>query len=177
LSLLNAAFLYISIKVELMKFFISAAILISICFTPSDNLLTYCNARFDFCIKYPKNFKKQPDSENGDGGYFISSDKKAEISAFGMMLIGEDEYDNAKYWFSADTAGLKVSYKFQKPNWFVFSGTDTLGNIFYQKTIKKKVHYMGGDLEYVFLTLRIRYPISQNALYSSYCDTIANSFK
>lgn len=135
----------------------------------------YCNERFGFCIQYPKDFVKQPESENGDGTTFISKDKKSTIWAYGRLAI--EGLDEVKQEFEMATKDIKLTYKVIGTNWFVFSGTDTKGAILYQRTSKKKIDYLGTPDTYVFQTIRISYPADQNKQYEAYCKLIGKSLQ
>jgi hypothetical protein len=77
--------------------------------------------------------------------------------------------------FNTATEDFKLSYRIIKKDWYIFSAADSKGNIIYQKTIKKKIDYMGEKNTYVFETLRISYPANQSKQYEAYCKLIAKS--
>lgn len=137
--------------------------------------LTYCNSRFDFCIKYPGSFQQQPESENQDGTTFLSKDKLAKIWAYGRLAI--EDLDQLKQEYEIVTRDIKVNYKVMKNGCFIFSGIDKQGNIIYQKTCKKKIDYLGSPNTDAFHTLRISYPPAQGKQYQSYCQLISKSLK
>lgn len=149
-------------------------LLILTSFTKDEGLLTYCNARFAFCIEYPKSFNKLPPSENGDGLIFLSQDKQTEIRAFGSLAI--ENYDRLKQVFSLSANDIKLTYKMITEEWFVFSGITRDGKIIYQKTRRRKIKYMGEPGTFVFQTLMITYPSSQRKIYEEYCLQVAGSF-
>jgi hypothetical protein len=146
---------------------------ILISFSFKNDYLIHCNARFNFCISYPADFIKLPESENGDGRIFISKDKKTEIRMYGSLAI--EDFDKLEQEFTTQTSHTHLSYKMINGDWFIFSGTDAKGNIVYQKTVKKKIDYMGEKNTYVFQTLTISYPPNQSKKYNSYCKLIAKS--
>jgi hypothetical protein len=133
----------------------------------------YCNARFNFCISYPSDFTKLPESENGDGRIFISKDKKAEIRMYGSLAV--EEYETLIQHFAIQSSGLRLSFKSIKVSSYIFSGTGEDGKIIYQKTVKRGIEYMGSKNTDVFQTLRISYPPDQKKKYESYCAVIAKS--
>lgn len=143
-------------------------------FKPQEDYSSYCNARFSFCVKYPKSFQKGKEADNGDGAVFTSKDKKTEIRGYGSLAI--EDFDKLEQRFRLATEKLTVTYKTMKGDWFVFSGTDGSGNIVYQKTAKKKIDYSGDAGTPVFQTLRIKYPADQQKNYEGYCKVIAKSF-
>lgn len=154
--------------------FLLALIFTGAAFTPQDDYSSYCNARFSFCIKYPKAFQKGKEADNGDGAVFTSKDKKTEIRGYGSLAV--EDFDKLEQRFKLATETLTVTYKTMKADWFVFSGTDGSGNIIYQKTVKKKIDYFGDAGTPVFQTLRISYPAEQQKNYGEYCRVIAKSF-
>lgn len=135
--------------------------------------IQYCNPRFNFCILYPSDFIKLPESENGDGRIFISKDKKTEIRMYGKLAI--EDFDKLSQEFTSATSDIQLTYKMIKGTAFIFSGMDANGNIVYVKTVKKNIDYMGEKNITVFLTLMIRYPRAQNKQYDAYCKQIAKS--
>ena len=135
----------------------------------------YCNARFDFCIGYPKDFLKQPDPENGDGTSFISNDKKSQIWAYGRLAV--EDLDKIEQEFDISTKDIRLTYRVLKVDWFIFSGIDLKGNIIYQKTVKKNITYFGSAGTNVFQTLRIAYPTDQSKKHEPYCKVISKSLQ
>jgi hypothetical protein len=149
--------------------------LLAFAFRTAEDYKNYCNEQYNFCIKYPKTFKFKSKADNGDGAIFISSDKKAEIRAYGSRVIeGLDDLDQE---FNSSTEAIKVTYQLKKQNWFVFSGIDKKGILIYQKTIVTNVSdYYDGDKEMpVFQTIRFTYPQNQKDQYNAYCAVIAKS--
>ncbi|MDF2193477.1 hypothetical protein [Paraflavitalea sp. CAU 1676] len=149
-------------------------IIISTSFSRVELYKDYCNPRFDFCIKYPSTFKNTQQSENNDGATFTSKDQRAQILAYGRLVV--EDLDKLEQEFGFATDKIKIHYKVMKGSWFIFSGVDTAGNIIYQKTVKKAVNYMGDPGTEVFQTVRISYPPSQQNEYKDYCGIIAKSF-
>lgn len=142
-----------------------------------DNALTrYCNARYSFCIQYPRSFQAQGESANGDGQVFRSQDGQAEVRAYGALEV-EDLRGNLMQEYALVTGDLRVSYKVVKPDWFIVSGIDKDGNISYRKTVRKKIRYMGDETPatWVYQTLMVTYPETQQKLYDGYCHVIAKS--
>ena len=138
-------------------------------------MTTYCNERFGFCVERPIDFKPLPAPENGDGRGFVSPDGKAEYVAFGSLAVEDvnftlaDEFNNAQ-------EGVTISYKVLKKDWFVLSGKDTDGSIFYQKTMRK-INDINGQPTPVYWTVEIKYPADQKATYDPYCSLVARQWK
>lgn len=140
----------------------------------------YCNDRFQFCITYPAGFKGQGEAANGDGQEFISADQKARILAWGhLQFTDEDQpyYASLEGSLNYDlkNKGSKVTYKVKKPGYYILSGTDEKGNVFYQKTTLKKINYFDSPNTQVFQTILFIYPASQQAQYAAYCSYIARA--
>lgn len=133
----------------------------------------YCNARFSYCVSYPASFVAQEESANGDGKVMLAKDGKAEIRAFGSLVVTEG--DHLKEAFKLATSHMKLAYKVIKKDVFIISGTDQAGNVVYRKTVIKKIDYMGTGDTVVLQTLMITYPPDQQSLYASYCAQIAGS--
>ncbi|MVT08599.1 hypothetical protein [Chitinophaga tropicalis] len=143
--------------------------------TGADN--EYCNARFQYCVKYPAGFTGQGESANGDGQTFLSADKEARMAAWGRLVVEEKETIQSQY--NLYTTGLQITYKVIKPTWLIISGKDREGNIVYMKIVKKTIDYLDSgkkDTE-VFQGLTIHYPPSQQAKYKDYCAYIAKSLQ
>jgi hypothetical protein len=142
-----------------------------------NNLKEYCNDRFSFCIQYLDGFIGQGESENSDGQRFLSKDKQAEITSYGMLVL-EGVNDDLNEQFKQASEGINVTYKVVKPEWFILSGTDSKGNIIYRKTTLKKISYLNEEKPEtkVLQTLTITYRASQQKLYGSYCNVVAKGF-
>ena len=138
----------------------------------AQNMKNYCNSRFDFCVSVPSNFKNLGESENGDGQSFQSHDGNAKIITFGNLEI--EGINDLESLYKQYLKSKKITYKFRKGNYFILSGIEKNGNIFYLKTIKKRINYFGEKAD-VVQNLMISCPKSQNSKYSSYCKVISKS--
>ena len=97
----------------------------------SERFDQYCNERYKFCIEYPSNFIPQGEPGNGDGQIFLSKDHEVEIRAFGSLPFeGIDHTLLMKY--DLVTENKEITYKKFNYNWFIVSGYDETGKIFYQ---------------------------------------------
>lgn len=135
----------------------------------------YCNKRFDYCIDYLKNFVPQKESSNQDGQVFLSNDKKAKIRTYGAFPI-EGVNNTLKDEYILSKSNYEITYEVIKNNWFIISGFNKDGEIFYRKTRLKKIRdYLGNGSNNVFQTLMITYPKNQSKLYSKYCEKIHKS--
>lgn len=135
---------------------------------------TYCNDRFQFCIEYPKNFTPQGESHNGDGQSFLSEDKKSTLIVSGIMSI-VDVNPTIKEHFEMVTIDENITYKVLKKDFFIISGYNKNGDIFYQKTLAKNFKENNKNtLPDYYQTLKIVYPKNQSKKYSEYCKKISN---
>jgi hypothetical protein len=69
---------------------------------------SFGNDRYGFSVDVPASFKASPPPDNNDGLTFNSPDGRAEIRAFGHLLLdGENLVDDAEQY----SAGLHVTYR------------------------------------------------------------------
>lgn len=142
-------------------------------FAQTSKMKTYCNARFQFCIQYPKDFKGQ-EAYNGDGKTFKTTDKNAVIFTWGNLAT--DDIANLEEYYKISAEDNNVTYSIKKKNYFIISGTNKDGGVFYQKTQIKTIKYYGtpdNDNTAVFQSLYITYPLSLKEKYASYCTYIS----
>lgn len=139
-------------------------------------LTEYCNGRFGYCINYPAALIPQGEAANADGQTFLSKDKQTVVTTYGMLAL-EEVNDNLQENFALETKNIQVTYKVIKANSYLFSGLNKEGKIVYQKSVLKKIAYMGEEKEetLAWQTLSITYPKAQQATYGSYCSVIAKS--
>lgn len=131
----------------------------------------YYNDRFEVSIKYPSTFKEGIAPGNNDGRSFFSQDKKCKISCAGSYF---DSDNNLNAEFKIYSTGIAVKYKMIKDNFFAFSGYDSDGNIYYQKSIFKKLDFDGSS---VIKSVWIIYPQNQKGKYDDVCKIVAASLK
>jgi hypothetical protein len=72
---------------------------------------TYCNARYGFCVDYPSNLKRQPESDNGDG-CIINDESGIEVMR-AWASVDANEEGIKKYYMSLlntpSTEGSKLT--------------------------------------------------------------------
>ena len=122
----------------------------------------YCNSRFGYCISYPSFFKRKSESYNQDGCEFFYGDNYS-ITVSGMYC-----YDYPITSLYNDSKKQTDTYTESKDNWFVLSGVNEQGNIYYQKTIVKN------EVDY---TIVLVYPKNKKDQYASILKTVINSFE
>ena len=134
---------------------------------------TYKNARFLFSIDYPANFTVGNMPENGDGRRF--SGKNAELVVSGNWVLEDVHGDIENYFRKVKEWKHKVTYERLSKNWFVLSGYNEEGEIFYEKTIYKKSDDSEGSL--IAVTANLTYNASENAHYGKVISHIFTTLK
>lgn len=114
----------------------------------------YQNTRFGYTLFYPHEFlTPERGSENGDGMGLESEIFNATILSYGSLIMSEidAEAEAVKNFnrFRSNNSGLDIQYSLVKDNWFVVSGSNDQGRIFYIKEV------ITGES---ILTLSILYP-------------------
>lgn len=138
---------------------------------------TYCNGRFGFCVDYPADFTVQQAPQNGDGRVFKSKNAELIASASWAFLLGEDikeAFENSKEWKHS------ITYEKQKDNWFILSGYNENGKIYYTKTVfvkKKDPAVDNGEEDDVEINVTLEYNPSEKSFYEKMIPHIFNSIK
>jgi len=138
-----------------------------------NELNTYCNARFGYCINYPKFLIAQPESQNGDGRIFTNKEGQKILTGFGRL--NQDADGNAislNKQYTSDIQELSkaksnISYQKLGKDFYILSGHKN-GKIFYQKMIVKNDTFCFAILEY---------QDSDKPIYDSVSVDIFKSFK
>lgn len=107
---------------------------------------TYHNQRFDFSVDYPSNFLKPAgESQNHDGNTFVNANGSSEMRVSGMYNALDQTIAEA---FESATENdvyydeeKKVTYKLQKDNWFVASGSYNESIFYVKSTLVKDTFY------------------------------------
>ena len=139
---------------------------------------TYCNARFGYCVDYPKELVyPQTESENGDGKVFKNRKGEEILTVFGRNNSDPDfGHISLEQQFNVDLHGAEeengnkervINYQKLGNNFFVISGLKK-GKVFYQKTIIK-------DEAFAFAILE--YNESEKRIFDKISDRIFKSFK
>ncbi len=132
------------------------------------DMATYVNQRFGFAIGYPQDLLyPQGESANGDGQTFVSKDGRAVLIAYGAYNALDQSLD-ALLASDSSRNGRRTTYTAKRADWFVISGYEPDGRIFYQKTLLRQ------DVLYSF---ELRYPQQQKARYNPLTGIIGKSFR
>lgn len=109
----------------------------------------YCNARFKYCIWYPRTMKAGPEAQNGDGRIF--KEGEASITVYGSGNWNADgDVVSLKKKYTEDIReqkGCKITYSKLGNTFYVLSGIKD-GHIFYQKTMQLTNAFGTAILEY-----------------------------
>ena len=114
--------------------------------TGSDNK-TYCNARFGYCIDYPKTLYPEKESANGDGCVFINEKEEEILRVYGKNNLDHTLQKQFREDLKESQSDATITYRKQGKNFFVISGQKE-GKIFYQKTIQKGNVFIYAVIEY-----------------------------
>jgi hypothetical protein len=138
----------------------------------------YCNARFDYCIDYPKNILHPlKESDNGDGRIFANSLGENKLLVFGGLNF--DDSGNPKtieQLYNESIIGMSnegtITFKRLAHNHFYISGQTIRGQIFYRATIIKK-NDIGDN---VYATAILIFDEDEKELYESVYEDIFRMF-
>jgi hypothetical protein len=130
----------------------------------------YCNARFRYCLDYPRQLIPQPEAQNGDGRDFTSADGKVNLKVWGALDLveGQDRNDVLNSSIQAASEGKKITYRRLLPTVYFLSGYNAEGKIFYRKTLWKN-----GEL----VSMELTYSPNLKKQYDSIVPLIVKSFK
>ena len=126
-----------------------------------------------FSVSLPSDFKLQPmyDDKSSDYcDYSVKTKDGLEIIQLHSLLSSRFEFSSIKELYDAavNKSELDISYKTQKGNWFVISGTKKEnGNTVYWKRVS------GGSF---ISDLHIEYPKNRESEIAPYIATISKSF-
>jgi hypothetical protein len=133
---------------------------------------TYCNSLYPFCADYPSTILiPQGESDSRDGQIFISKNEQNELRVYRTFIDnGDESYIDLKVQYGKEIKrNLKsITYKKLSKDFFVVSGYNAKGQIYYQKT-----YLFEKDLYTCILT----YNVSEKELYNKIAEHIFKSFK
>lgn len=129
----------------------------------------YCNARYKYCIWYPRTMKAGPEAENGDGRSF--SDGRSNIRVYGRGNWNEEgETLSLQEKYTEDTSeqkDRKITYSKLGKTFYVLSGNED-GRVFYQNTVQ---------LTDAFGTAILDYRPADSIRYKNIASLILQNFK
>lgn len=123
----------------------------------------YCNSRFGFCVSYPAFFKRKYEAYSQDGCEFLFG-KNYSLKVYGMYNVMEETVNE----LFEDCKSRTDTYTASKDNWFVVSGINEQGNVYYKKTILKN------DVEF---TVELIYPQDRKSEYNAVLKKVIDSFQ
>jgi len=135
--------------------------------------LIYLNGRFGFKVMMPGDYVISPPPGNNDGRTFKGYDGKVELLAYASRL--NEDFASAR----TDTLaflkknGAQITYEDKGATWFVVSGYDSKGSIFYERVIKTEDCFG----EAIAATVSITYPPDTREQVEPYLSFIAQSLK
>lgn len=135
---------------------------------------SYCNQRYHFCIDYPKDYLiPQGESGSEDGQAFKSKDEANRLLAYRDLRDNMDpdvKFDiKTTYEEDLRDENIKaVTYKKLGRDFYVISGYNKKGKVFYQKSM-----ISNGQL----MTCLLEYNEADKALYSRISEHVFHSFE
>lgn len=133
---------------------------------------TYINERFGYSITVPDGvFAPEPDSAQGAGAAFRSSDGRARLLV--LAAPNESGMTLAQYRRSVleeTYADAIIDYKPLRDTWFVLSGRKSDGSVFYER-----ISFVCGG-RYIY-GWRMTYPAAQARLYDRLVETVHRGFR
>lgn len=134
---------------------------------------SYCNQRYHFCIDYPKDYLiPQGESGSEDGQAFKSADGADRLLAYRDLRdnMDPDVKFNIKTTYEEDLKDeniKEVTYKKLGRDFYVISGYNKKGQIFYQKSM-----ISDGQL----MTCLLEYREADKALFAKISEHVFHSF-
>lgn len=129
----------------------------------------YCNARYKYCIWYPRTMTPGPEAQNGDGRIF--KEGQTSITVYGSGNWNADgDVVSLKEKYTEDIReqkDCKITYTKLGKTFYVLSGIKK-GHIFYQKTMQ---------LTDAFGTAILEYQPADSNRYKNLADLILQGFK
>ncbi len=133
-------------------------------FAGAEQFDTYCNARFGFCVDYPKRLMTGAGPSSGDGGNFY------DAGGFSMEVAGinrEPHQTVASEMKRVSKSFRKITHRGKGKDWFELSGYKD------DKIVYSKVYVGKASVN----RLWIEYPEEKKAQYSKTASRVSRSFK
>lgn len=112
----------------------------------ADGWTTYTNERFGYSIEVPAGLVGQGEAANGDGQEFKDASGKVHLKVWSSVIVdleNEPEGKTNLAWERRTTLerwrkqGIRVTYQPQAKGWWVLSGEDPQGRVYYLKELEK----------------------------------------
>ena len=135
----------------------------------------YQNGRWGYRIDVPRTLVSQPEPEDGGGLAFISADGRVKLYTYGQYDIDSTpnvrEAQREEEWNWIGSSG-RVTYRTSGTNWFVSSGIDHDGRIFYERYEQRWL-----DDTTCHIVFTISYPQSLRSAWYANTERTARSFR
>jgi hypothetical protein len=129
----------------------------------------YGNGRFSYWIDYPENLLVPGrEADNGDGLRFHARKGSAEMSVWGEYNALDQSPREMVREYERGCGPRTVTFEVANARLAAFSCTTPKGRIIYQKTMIRKD---------VLATVRLEYPVSEQALWDPVVRQVASSLK
>lgn len=145
---------------------------LNLIFAAGQDLATYQNLRFGFKILYPKSLIAELPPQNGDGQAWKSSDETVKLRAWGMHVLASPRAD-LEQQFSWTQTKYQITYQRKTETYFVISGFEPDGSIFYCRTQLAKDR-RGAPY---WVTMELVYPASKKQEYDQLIPRMFNDIK
>lgn len=114
---------------------------------PTEGWSAYSNDRYGYSISIPQGLQGQGEADSGDGQEFRDASGKVRLKVWGSMVVeldGEPEGKTNLAWHRRTTVeqwkeqGIRITYQPRGKGWWVLSGEDAKGQVFYLKQLEKE---------------------------------------
>ena len=126
---------------------LSALLSLLVLATPSaEGWTTYKNERSDYSIEVPAGLVGQGESDSGDGQEFKDASGQVRLKVWSSLIVdmeGAPEGKTNLAWERRTSLerwrkdGIRVTYQPQGKGWWVLSGEDSKGRVYYLKELEK----------------------------------------
>ena len=127
----------------------------------------YGNPRFNFGVCFPRSFHGPGEATNGDGERFRAADG-AVLAVYGSNVDTGAKLDDLLAENVVDIAGkgVRITYRVEKRNWLVASGTGPKGEFYLKRFLRQDQ----------MLSFELIYPASLHARYAPLVAAMVGCF-
>lgn len=113
---------------------------------PESGSTTYANERYGYRLELPTGLTGQGESGSGDGQEFVDPSGQARLKVWASRVVEVDETPEGRMdlaWARRASLerwredGIRVTYQPRGKGWWVLSGEDAKGRVFYLKQLEK----------------------------------------